>query len=236
MEIEVYTPEESFQQFFYQGMHIKEACWINGVPYFTRRAIGEFLEYHNPQKSIDKIIERNPQIDQFSTTVSLTVVEGTREVIRETRVYNPIGLQLIIFESRQPKAKAFKIIVANLVWAYSQGRLAAPEKSALYNELKDIVFLKRWTKERRQAVEQLAEKLDISVDTIYRKAIKVENNEPLIKPRPKRCAIYRNKEAREKVLRIHKRFPHIKKEELALAANVHTATIYRWLSSQWVNK
>jgi len=237
MDIEVYSPEEPFQHFFYQDIHLDEACWIDGVPYFTRRAIGEWLEYKTPRRSIDKIIKRNPHIEdpRWSSVVKLTTEldtgKGTKyERETEMPTYNPVGLQLITFESRQPKATAYKIAAANLVWAYAQGRIAPPQASAIHNDLKDIVFLKRWTKERRRAVEQLAKKLNISLDTVYRYAKKTENCEPLKKPMRKGYTCKRNKEARANVMRINKKFPEIRKEELAVMANVHTATIYRWLN------
>lgn len=92
--------------FQFQDIQLKEACWMNGKPWFTRRAIGEFLGYAgaHARRAVAKIIERNPHIQQFATHVNLTTVEGGRPVTREIEVFDPIGLQLIIFESRQPKA------------------------------------------------------------------------------------------------------------------------------------
>ncbi len=103
--------------FQYAGIVIKEAVYIGGTSFFTRRSIGEYLGYSNPQKTIDKIIERNPHIEnsEWATTVKLTGVEGYRIVDRDTRVYNPVGLQLIVFESNQPRAIDYKIAVARLV-------------------------------------------------------------------------------------------------------------------------
>lgn len=106
-----------FHPFQYGRVQLREATHINGTPYFTRRAIGEWLRYKHPRKSIDKIIERNPHIEnsEWATTVNLTAVEGDRKVSRTIEIYNPIGLQLIVFESRQPKAIEYKVAVAKLV-------------------------------------------------------------------------------------------------------------------------
>lgn len=103
--------------FRYGGVDLQESVYIQGAPYFTRRAIGEWLEYKDPQKAIDNIINRNPHINnsEWSTPLKLRGVEGNRTVERDTRVYSPIGLQLIVFESRQPKAIQYKIAVAKLV-------------------------------------------------------------------------------------------------------------------------
>ncbi len=107
----------TFSPFIYGGIEIKETCFTDITPWFTRRAIGEWLGYKHPQKAVDKIIERNPHIQnpEWETAVNLTVVEGGKQVVRTIKVYNPIGLQLIVFESRQPKAIQYKIAVAKLV-------------------------------------------------------------------------------------------------------------------------
>jgi len=132
------TINSDFLPFQFEGMRLREACFINGNPYFTRRAIGEFLEYSRPQENIDKIVKRNTHIDQFSVAVILTVTDKyskghshpkmrcestTRNREIEVRVYDPIGLQLIINKSNQPKALAFQIAVAHLVLAFMQGKI-----------------------------------------------------------------------------------------------------------------
>jgi prophage antirepressor-like protein len=107
----------SFHPFIYGDIKIRETAIINGTPYFTRRAIGEWLEYKRPQESVDRLIQRNPHISnpEWATHVNLTCVEGNRSVVRAIETYSPIGLQLIVFESRQPKAIEYKIAVAKLV-------------------------------------------------------------------------------------------------------------------------
>jgi len=134
--------------FNWQGVALQEACWISGKPYFTRRAIGLWLGYNHPRKAVDKIVERNPHIadPRWSTTVKLTAVEGGHEVTRDIEVYDPIGLQLIVFESHQPKALQFKIMAANLVWEYMNGgltRVQPPKQKLLH------------AAERLQEIEQL---------------------------------------------------------------------------------
>ncbi|MFQ5647505.1 MAG: hypothetical protein ACE5GM_11295 [bacterium] len=108
--------------FSFNDVNLSESCWIDGKPYFTRRAVGEWLEYPQPHQGIKNIIKRNPHIrdSQWSVVVSLTTTDGKTY---EQEVYDPIGLQLIIMESRQPKAKEYKIAVAKLVYAYMTGEL-----------------------------------------------------------------------------------------------------------------
>lgn len=112
-----------FLPFQFEGMRLQEACFLKGNPYFTGRAIGEFLEYEYPDIAINKIVTRNSHIKEFSTLTSLVSVEGSREVIREIRVYDPIGLQLIINKSNQPRALAFQIAAAHLVMAFMKGEI-----------------------------------------------------------------------------------------------------------------
>ena len=71
----------------------------------TREQIGELLEYAEPMKAIAKIHERNPErLDNFSTIVKLTTVEGGRPVTRDFMVYSFKGLLEICRCSNQPKA------------------------------------------------------------------------------------------------------------------------------------
>ncbi|BBO84520.1 hypothetical protein DSCO28_50860 [Desulfosarcina ovata subsp. sediminis] len=162
--------------FNYQDIAIREACWISGKPYFTRRSIGEWLEYKYPQEAIDKIIQRNPHISdsRWSTQVKLTCVEGDRNVSRNIDVHDPIGLQLIVFESRQPKAVAYKIAVANLVWAYMNGTL----KPSKWSRKGDLVAAARQvmslpcSHKRGALMRDLAEREGCSLCTMYRRVRK----------------------------------------------------------------
>ena len=61
--------------FNFEGVKLQKACWIKGEPYFTRKAIGEFLEYKRPQWAIDKIIKSNP-LHQRSEMVSYPQTGG----------------------------------------------------------------------------------------------------------------------------------------------------------------
>lgn len=159
------TPVRDLVPFRFQDIQLKEACWMNGKPCFTRRAIGEFLEYagSQSQKAVDKIIERNPHIRQWSVTVNLTVTDGKAY---ETEVFDPIGLQLIIFESRQPKARAYKVAVAHLVWAYMHGQLRPPVDHGYGPQLRALDLVPQGQK--LLAVDALAGETRCGRSTIYR--------------------------------------------------------------------
>ncbi|MGE4319645.1 MAG: hypothetical protein AB7E96_12175 [Deferribacterales bacterium] len=136
--------------FTYGGLQLRESLLINRVPHFTRRAIGELLEYAKPQEAIDKIIDRNPHIRDFAVVVKLTTTDECshpklgceqRTRIREidTEVYDPIGMQLIVFESRQPKAVEYKIAVATLVSDLVSGRYVVKRCEEFAQKINSVI-------------------------------------------------------------------------------------------------
>lgn len=99
---------------------LNETVFIDGAPHATRFAIGEWLEYADPQNAMDVILKRNPYIECHSIPVKLTGMDGARDY--ETTVYHPIGFLLIVMESGQPKAQAMKQAVAEFVWHFAGPR------------------------------------------------------------------------------------------------------------------
>jgi hypothetical protein len=229
MQAEIIPKDQQFYPFLFQQIHLKESCWIEKTPYFTRRAIGEWLEYDTRKRDpIGHILRKNPHIDQFSVPVRLS---GTDGKTYEQKIYNPIGLQLIVFESHQPKAKAYKIAVANLVWAFMQGRLAQPQ-GAIGTELMNIILLPRYSEIKAKAVKELATDLNVTKETIYNYLKRQENGEPIKRMKPKDCIYKCNIEARAKARRISARLPELSYDDIAKAVGVHRATIFRWLGSK----
>lgn len=106
--------------FVYGDIALSEVEFIDGIPHTTRRAIGEWLEYADPQNAIDVILKRNPHLSAYSVPVKLTGTDGKNY---DGFVYHPIGFLLIVMESGQPKAHAMKAAVAEFVW-----RFAGPQK------------------------------------------------------------------------------------------------------------
>jgi len=120
-------PAESFTPFSFEELSLEESITINDIPHFTRKAIGVLLEYAEPRKSISKLIKKNPHIQRFASVVNLATDQGARQIRCEVEVYNPVGLQLIINKSSQPKALRFQEAVAHLVYAYTTGKLSLPQ-------------------------------------------------------------------------------------------------------------
>jgi len=156
--------------FQFEGITLQETCWLNGNPYFSGQAIGEFLEYQEPRKAINKIVERNPHINdtRWSVDVRLTSTDGKKY---NTRVYDPIGLQLIIFESQQPKAIQYKIAAAHLVYAFMRGEL----KPSKWVKDQDLVAMSRQIlslpmgRKRAELIRDLARSQRCSLATAYRR-------------------------------------------------------------------
>lgn len=95
---------------------LTETVQINGVPHATRRALGEWLEYPDPQEAVRRLLNRNVYIEAHSVPVRLTGTDGKNY---ETKVYHPIGFLLVVMESGQPKAQRMKQAVAEFVWLYA---------------------------------------------------------------------------------------------------------------------
>lgn len=105
--------------FTWGEISLTQTIIIDGAPHATRAAIGEWLEYADPQKAIDKVLERNSYIEAHSVPVKLTGTDGKNY---DTFVYHPIGFLLIVMESGQPKAQAMKQAVAEFVWHFAGPR------------------------------------------------------------------------------------------------------------------
>lgn len=112
----------------------------HGTPWFTRRAIGEFLEYADPQKSIDNILERHPYINEYSVPLRLPGRDGK---MYEHKVISPIGFHLIVMESETEKAKQAKIAVAHFIEDFRTGRFALHGLHKLANDIMDEMTLEQ---------------------------------------------------------------------------------------------
>ena len=257
----VQAEQQRLTIFSYEGVRLKESCWIEGKPYFTRRAIAEFLEYPNPGKDpIGKILTRNPYIKQFCTTLKMRVVQSTGTGIStppnlggvlphqnnteitqyeremEVDVYDPIGLQLIIFESHQPKAKQYKIAVAHMVYAYVKGTLR-PYKwdGDISSALAQIISIPSGPK-RKLKVVALAKELGKSLNVVYRMAKKM-NGENLKthngKPRKTKSDAYSftNRPEYHQVKEYLEKHPAAKGTEIkaALGIPVHVSRVQCWI-------
>ncbi len=119
------------ENFNFETIEITEAVMIENVPFFTRRAIGEWLEYTDPKDGIYRCIERNPEVENHSVVVNLSTTDGKKY---DTRVYHPIGFLLIVMASDQPKAKAMKEQVARFVWEYGRVKFTVKEQLQLGNQ------------------------------------------------------------------------------------------------------
>lgn len=120
--------------FHWGEIALAETVFIDGAPHATRYAIGDWLEYADPQNAMDVILKRNSYIEAHSVPVKLTGTDGKNY---DTKVYHPIGFLLIVMESGQPKAQAMKQAVAEFVWHF-----AGPRKMS-FKERTELLKLSR---------------------------------------------------------------------------------------------
>jgi prophage antirepressor-like protein len=71
----------AIKPFRHYGLVLDEALWIDGVPYFTSKAIATFLELKDGFRHVDKIVRRNPYIKDYSKTITVL----SEEVIEEQK-------------------------------------------------------------------------------------------------------------------------------------------------------
>lgn len=121
----------ALERFSFETIEITEAVMIDGVPHFTRRAIGEWLEYSLPKESINTLIQRETGIENHSRVINMITLDGKN---RDIPVYHPIGFLLIVMASDQPKAKAMKDQVARFVWEYGRINFTVKERLQLGNQ------------------------------------------------------------------------------------------------------
>ena len=65
--------------FIWKEIALSEVVFVDGVPHTTRRAIGEWLEYADPQKAIDNILARNPHLEAHTIPLNLRGMDGARD-------------------------------------------------------------------------------------------------------------------------------------------------------------
>ena len=105
--------------FVWGDISLTQTVMIDGIPHATREAIGEWLGYDDPIRAISKLLERTSYIEEHSTVVKLTTVDGKN---RDVFVYHPIGFLLIVMESGQQRAIEMKQAVAEFVWHFAGPR------------------------------------------------------------------------------------------------------------------
>ncbi|WP_019123591.1 BRO-N domain-containing protein [Brevibacillus massiliensis] len=99
--------------------------WQNesGDVFMTSRQLGRAIGYADPQKGMDKLVERNPQLknEEFSVTVKLT---GTDGKLYNTRVFNEDGIYEATMLAKTEKAAEFRSWVRKILKSLRKGEVA----------------------------------------------------------------------------------------------------------------
>lgn len=211
--------------FGFQEVQLREACWVNGRPHFTRRSIGEWLGYPRPHQAIGTIINRHPHLrdSRWSVVLKLRTTDG-KEYDQE--LFDPIGLQLIVFEFHQPKAIQFKVAAANLVWAYFNGQLKPYKEPP--PELAPALALPRYSRARGQAIREIIAAHGWSIGKIRYRIRRLEAGLP---PAPvvRRGMHYihcRYRAVRPKALALRRQGQKFR--EIAAALRIPLSTVHSW--------
>ncbi|NHQ81537.1 hypothetical protein HA051_08115 [Chromobacterium vaccinii] len=114
------------EPFTFRDIAFSQVVWIGGVPYATRRAVGEWLEYAEPQKAIGRIVERNPHIEAHSLLLKVVAADQKNY---ETLVYHPFGILLMVMASGQCKTKLARDVI-ELACYFAQREIQADDESA----------------------------------------------------------------------------------------------------------
>ncbi|NTU43279.1 MAG: hypothetical protein HGA78_09590 [Nitrospirales bacterium] len=138
---------------------------------FTRKAMGDFLYSgsKDPQKVIDKIIERNPHLKTLSIPVTVTGMTGQKYGVE---TYDIWGLYKISIESDAPRKKDFLKAFPDFLLALQSGKIkplppkARNKKVLALEGLKEIENLPYG--ERVEARQRFAEGVGMSLKTSYR--------------------------------------------------------------------
>lgn len=125
---------------------IEADIYSNGNDMFmTIDQLAACLEYAD-RKGVEKLVERNAYLrkSEFSTTVSLSVVEGSRQVTRERTIFTEDGIYEITMLSSQPKAREFRAWIRNVLKALRAGKaqlVSAPQDIDLSPEIQMLKLL-----------------------------------------------------------------------------------------------
>jgi len=208
--------------FLFKSVRLQETCWIDGSPYFTRRAIGEWLGYFRPQKAIDNIVARNPHLVDSRWAVTLNL-RGTDGKEYETQIFNPIGLQLIVFKSNQPKALEFQVAVANLVYAYMTGTLRNYEPPAT---LANIPFLRKGSRARGRMMRAVAAESGMTMGQIRYRVERMDRGLPPVVGRGYHYITRRYRAVHPQALQLRRAGRTLR--EISAALQVPVSTVGVW--------
>ena len=204
--------------FQYHGLHTTEAIFATG-PFaavrrfrMTRKGWGEFFGAEYPQKYMDNLKARHPELHNG---IPLTV-RGMTGQEYVTLTLDCIEAKDYAVWSDLPRARQYLLIFHELLEAAVQNRIKLPDKS-----IAEIAAIPPHTRGRLAAIKALAAREGVNPVTIWRRAKKVRDGVP-----PKRPFHPRDR-GKFKAFRTLAG-QELTGAEIARKLNVCRATIYRW--------
>lgn len=117
---------------------VEADIYSNGDDMFmTIDQLADCLEYSNGRKGIENLLDRNEYLknNEFSTTLKLRGVEGSREVARDRRVFTEDGIYEVTMLSGQPKAKEFRAWIRSILKGLRAGKFKFQKDNPLEKEI-----------------------------------------------------------------------------------------------------
>ena len=62
--------------FSWESLQLNESVMVDNVPHFTRRSIGELLDYDHQRQAIGNIIDRNEYLRNYSVVLNMRTTDG----------------------------------------------------------------------------------------------------------------------------------------------------------------
>src|SRR5699024_1731043 len=121
----------------FQGNEVEIYQLEDGSPVMTIDNLAKSLEYAS-KSGVENILSRNDYLKgvEFSSTHKTRVVEGSRTVTRETRIFNEDGIYEITMLSKKPKAREFRTFVRKLLKDLRKGNLQVVQPQSEQDKLK----------------------------------------------------------------------------------------------------
>jgi len=119
------TTPTAVTPFEIENVRLAEVCWLNGSPFFTARAIEEWMGYRSTKRgnSVLRLVDKNPAVLPFSVLTAVVSTDGKKYV---TRVFNVFGLNLLVSASNLPNKAVLAIQTTALLAASAAGQLKPP--------------------------------------------------------------------------------------------------------------
>lgn len=134
----------------FEGNEVEIYQLEDGSPVMTVDGLAKSLGYAD-RNGVQKIMDRNEYLKdiEFSTEDKLSLVEGSRKVTREVRIFTEDGIYEVTMLSHKPKAKEFRAFVRKILKSLRKGEaiLVQPQFDSTKEKFEMQLIGARYTSE-----------------------------------------------------------------------------------------